>query len=95
MDKGIPFLILPFKQGTAVPEDAPHVGEGTLPTNVDVTDNKLKDPIERARVRRIFEQGLNTIVGYALPIAWDYGSEGWIASEWSFRRGKLFLIPGD
>ncbi|MDJ0806660.1 MAG: transglutaminase family protein [Gammaproteobacteria bacterium] len=69
--------------------------EGTLPSNVDVTDNKLKDPIERERIRRIFEQGLDAEVGFALPIAWDYGSESWISSTWTFRRGKLFLIPGD
>ena len=69
--------------------------EGTLPTNVDVTDNKLKDPIERARLRRIFEQGLDRVAGFALPIAWDYGREGWISSQWAFRRDKMFLIPGD
>ena len=69
--------------------------EGTLPTNVDVSDNKLKDPIERARVRRIFEQGLDRVAGYALPIAWDYDREGWTSSPWIFRRDKMFLIPGD
>jgi uncharacterized protein (DUF2126 family)/transglutaminase-like putative cysteine protease len=69
--------------------------EGMLPVNVDVTDSKLKDPIERARVRRIFEQGLDAIAGYALPIGWDYANQSWISSQWSFRRDKLFLIPGD
>ncbi|MEN8167567.1 MAG: transglutaminase family protein [Pseudomonadota bacterium] len=69
--------------------------EGILPDNVDVTDSKLKDPIERVRIRRIFEQGLDAIAGYALPIAWDYADESWISSQWAFRRGKLFLIPGD
>lgn len=69
--------------------------EGTLPKNVDVTDNRLKDPVERARIRRIFEQGLDTTVGFALPIAWDYQQEGWISSQWSFRREHMFLIPGD
>lgn len=69
--------------------------EGTLPTNVDVTSNKLDDPIERARVRRIFEQGLNREAGYALPIAWDYEINTWISSKWKFRRKKMFLVPGD
>ncbi len=69
--------------------------EGMLPVNVDVTDSKLKDPIERARVLRIFEQGLDAVAGYTLPIAWDYTNQSWISSQWSFRRGKLFLIPGD
>lgn len=69
--------------------------EGTLPTNVDVTDNKLGDPIERIRVRRIFEKGLDRVAGYALPIAWDYNCKSWISSKWLFRRDTMFLIPGD
>lgn len=69
--------------------------EGTLPENVDVTDNKLRDPVERQRVMRVFEQGLDTVVGYALPIAWDYEDSNWVSSKWSFRRNNMFLIPGD
>ena len=69
--------------------------EGTLPANVNVGDNKLKDPIERARVRRIFEQGLNTVTGYALPIAWNFSDDRWQSSKWAFRRGNMYLIPGD
>jgi uncharacterized protein (DUF2126 family)/transglutaminase-like putative cysteine protease len=69
--------------------------EGNLPENVDVLDNRLTDPIERARLRRIFDQGLETVAGYVLPMAWDYASSGWISSDWSFRRGQMFLIPGD
>ncbi|MGD2118471.1 MAG: transglutaminase family protein [Chromatiales bacterium] len=69
--------------------------EGTLPENVDVLDNKIKDPIERARLRKLFQQGLNTVAGFALPLAWDYDSDAWISNPWSFRRGEMFLIPGD
>jgi uncharacterized protein (DUF2126 family)/transglutaminase-like putative cysteine protease len=69
--------------------------EGTLPDNVDVLDNRIKDPIERARLRRIFDQGLNRVAGFALPIAWDYGQDSWTSSPWSFRRKHMFLIPGD
>ncbi len=69
--------------------------EGTLPANVDVLDNKLKDPLERARLRRIYEQGLDHVVGYALPLSWDHATQRWISSHWKFRRGHLFLLPGD
>jgi uncharacterized protein (DUF2126 family)/transglutaminase-like putative cysteine protease len=69
--------------------------EGTLPDNLDVHDNRLKDPMERARLRKVFEQGLDKIIGFSLPIAWDYGQEGWISSRWAFRRGHMYLIPGD
>ncbi len=69
--------------------------EGTLPDNLDVYDNRLKDPLERARLRKVFDQGLDRIVGFTLPIAWDHRTDSWISNRWSFRRGSMFLIPGD
>jgi len=67
--------------------------EGSLPKNVSVADSKLKDPQERARVRKVFDQGLNTQVGFALPIT--ASDNRWQSSPWKFRRGKMFLVPGD
>ncbi|MEJ2424610.1 MAG: transglutaminase family protein, partial [Candidatus Thiodiazotropha sp.] len=69
--------------------------EGILPANLDVFDNRLKDPLERARLRKVFEQELDHTVGYALPIAWDYQQDNWISCPWSFRRDNMYLIPGD
>ncbi|HEY5720512.1 MAG TPA: transglutaminase family protein, partial [Gammaproteobacteria bacterium] len=69
--------------------------EGSLPDNVDVLDSKLRDPLERARLRRLFLRGLDRVVGYALPVAWDNAAERWRSSRWRFRRGAMFLLPGD
>ena len=69
--------------------------EGAVPVNLDVLDNKLADPLERARVRRIFEQGLDKVVGYVLPLGWDHQVEKWATNQWRFRRDHLFLLPGD
>ena len=69
--------------------------EGTLPPNVDVLDSKINDKMERARLRRLFEQGLDRVVGYALPLAWEPVSERWVSSQWKFRRENMFLVPGD
>jgi uncharacterized protein (DUF2126 family)/transglutaminase-like putative cysteine protease len=69
--------------------------EGNLPANVDVLDSKLRDPVERARLRKVFEQGLDRVVGHALPIAWDHNRNAWRSSRWKFRREHLFLLPGD
>jgi len=71
--------------------------EARLPTNVDPLDNKLKDPLERKRLTRLFEQGLNAIAGYVLPLRWWglHPNGGWISGRWALRDGNLFLIPGD
>ena len=71
--------------------------EGTLPENVDVSDSKLENKQERARLRRIFDQGLGKATGYVLPLKWDdtASEPGWTTLPWSFRRGRLFLLPGD
>jgi uncharacterized protein (DUF2126 family) len=42
--------------------------ERRLPVNVDPFDSRLDDEMERARLRRVFEQKLDTVVGYVLPL---------------------------
>jgi uncharacterized protein (DUF2126 family)/transglutaminase-like putative cysteine protease len=71
--------------------------EGRLPVNVDPLDNKLKDPNERQRIARLFDQGLNRTAGQVLPLRWwGFGTQGgWKSGKWTFRDGRLFLIPGD
>ena len=69
--------------------------EGVLPENVDVLDSKLKSKLERERLRRVFERGLDKVVGYTLPLGWDPVKERWVSNAWKFRRGHMFLLPGD
>ena len=42
--------------------------ERKLPANVDLLDNKLDDPLEREKLRHVFERGLGQPVGYVLPL---------------------------
>ncbi|HZN37145.1 MAG TPA: transglutaminase family protein, partial [Pirellulaceae bacterium] len=71
--------------------------ERRLPTNVDPLESRLEDPEERARLAKVFEQGLNTIVGYALPIQRVHtGAEAyWLSGQWFLRAGHMYLTPGD
>ena len=71
--------------------------EGTLPVNVDVLDNKLEEKTERERIRRLFEKGIEKVAGYAIPLKWNSVAQqpGWCSSQWTFRRGEMFLLPGD
>ena len=71
--------------------------EHRLPANVIVQDNKLRDPLERARMVRVFDQGLASPVGSVLPLR-GLGSGGgrrWATGRWFLRGDTLFLIPGD
>ena len=70
--------------------------ERRLPTNVDPLNSKLDDPEERARLARVFEQKLGSVVGYALPL-WKLTGAGsnWASSPWYLRKEHMFLIPGD
>ncbi len=69
--------------------------EGNLPDNVDVLDSRLRDRLERDRLRRLFDRGLDRAAGHALPLAFDDDDDRWISSPWRFRRGAMFLLPGD
>jgi uncharacterized protein (DUF2126 family)/transglutaminase-like putative cysteine protease len=72
--------------------------EGTLPANLDPFDNNLKDPLERRRIARLFERGLDQVTGYALPVGWQEGSGSpgrWVSGRWRFRRERMYLLPGD
>jgi len=70
--------------------------ERRLPSNVDPLKSKLEDKEERARLSKIFDQGLNKVVGYVLPMQRRVG-EGpyWVSGQWFLRSENLFLTPGD
>jgi uncharacterized protein (DUF2126 family)/transglutaminase-like putative cysteine protease len=71
--------------------------ERRLPVNVDLLDNKLEDEVERARLSRVFEQGVTAVVGYALPLQYQWWRDipCWQSGLWQVRSVALFLIPGD
>jgi uncharacterized protein (DUF2126 family)/transglutaminase-like putative cysteine protease len=71
--------------------------EKRLPANVVAEDSKLRDPLERARLARLFGQGLAAEVGSVLPLrrAGEGEARAWESGRWSFRDGELLLIPGD
>ncbi len=71
--------------------------EGNLPLE---TESMLKGldqfhRMERERVLRVLEQGINHEVGYVLPLEYNTFANQWNSAKWTFRRGRLYLIPGD
>ncbi|ADU36418.1 DUF2126 domain-containing protein [Variovorax paradoxus] len=77
--------------------------ERRLPVNVDPFESKLDDELERVRLRRVFTQKLDAVIGYMLPIepgnadgdAPALAGPGWKTGPWFLRDDRLYLIPGD
>jgi transglutaminase-like putative cysteine protease len=70
--------------------------ERRLPVNVDPFDARLDDPLERDRLRRIFEQGLSAVVGHVLPLQrLPRGTQRWGSGPWFLRAERCYLVPGD
>ena len=70
--------------------------ERKLPTNVDPFDARLADPLERDRLRKVFSQGLDKVVGHVLPVARTTGAgRRWTTGQWFLRAERCYLVPGD
>jgi uncharacterized protein (DUF2126 family) len=75
--------------------------ERRLPVNVDPFDSRLDDEMERARLRRVFGQKLDAVVGYVLPLQANppagpaLAGPVWSTGPWFFRDERMYLIPGD
>jgi uncharacterized protein (DUF2126 family) len=78
--------------------------ERRLPVNVDPFDSKLDDAMERERLRRLFMQGLDSVIGYVLPLKARENVTGtttplagptWTTGPWFFRDERMYLMPGD
>ena len=71
--------------------------ERRLPANVTPGNSEVEDELERTRIARLFEQGLASPVGYALPLEfrWWEPQPVWRSGAWVVRSDEMFLIPGD
>jgi uncharacterized protein (DUF2126 family)/transglutaminase-like putative cysteine protease len=67
--------------------------EAALPVDVDPLKADLDDAEERRRLARVLDRGLGREAGWVLPLARDGGR--WRSDRWTFRRGRLYLLPGD
>jgi uncharacterized protein (DUF2126 family)/transglutaminase-like putative cysteine protease len=69
--------------------------ESLVPVDVDPHKANLKDAEDRRRLARILDRGIATDVGYALALEPSRKGPGWLAERWTFRRERMYLIPGD
>jgi uncharacterized protein (DUF2126 family)/transglutaminase-like putative cysteine protease len=71
--------------------------EGRLPYNVSAFDSRIKSEEDRARLAKVFAQGLDAVVGHTLPVlraSWLPGAP-WKSTIWQLRTDRMMLIPGD
>jgi uncharacterized protein (DUF2126 family)/transglutaminase-like putative cysteine protease len=68
--------------------------ERRLPAGYNPGEVSTNDKMERDRLGAMLEAGVDTAVGYALPVIRD-PSGAWRSSAWHFVAGRMFLIPGD
>ena len=70
--------------------------EDRLPTNIDPLDFDFKEASERHRLAQLLQtESLGEPIGYALPLRWNRVDDTWESCAWSFKEGRMFLIPGD
>jgi uncharacterized protein (DUF2126 family)/transglutaminase-like putative cysteine protease len=72
--------------------------EADLPANVVLEDDKLDGAESRATLRKAMEGGLSKPIGHVLPLRKAFTKAeggGWVSEAWEFKRGRLYLIPGD
>lgn len=69
--------------------------EGNVPENLDPLKTKLSDSLERKTLAQRLTADLSKPIGFALPIQWDFNKQAWRSGSWQFRRGELFLVPGN
>ncbi|MDD5580662.1 MAG: transglutaminase family protein [Methylobacter sp.] len=69
--------------------------EGALPENLNPLKTNLKDSIERKTLTKLLDADLGQPAGFALPVKWNWSEQCWQSGPWSFRRGQMFLIPGN
>ncbi|MDG6095128.1 transglutaminase family protein [Acetobacter sp. AN02] len=71
--------------------------EHRLPANVLAEGSRLRDPLERERLARVFGRGLDRESGSVLPLRVTEidGQRYWQSGRWFMRGDTIFLVPGD
>jgi len=76
--------------------------ESRLPINLDPATNRLDDPEARARLARVFREGLGHPKAFVLPVQAAQAEPArrgrrfrWMSEIWATRSRRLLLIPGD
>lgn len=75
--------------------------EQNLPINLDIQAQKSKSDLDRRRLARLIDRGIDVPTGVVLPLSRSTGwpleedQKCWRSSLWPMKRERITLIPGD
>lgn len=69
--------------------------EQSLPKNIDLLAQKVKTDLERRRLSKLIQRGIDVPSGIVIPIARGENGSSWKSSKWPMKRERIVLIPGD
>lgn len=70
--------------------------EAKLPPEIErIIKGNSYPEIERRRLLRVLDTGLEKPAGFALPLTFNTTGNHWESAELEFRRGFMALLPGD
>jgi uncharacterized protein (DUF2126 family)/transglutaminase-like putative cysteine protease len=79
----------------AAHEDALHeLGRTRNSAAVVPSVAELRDPLQRRALADRLSRGEREPTGYVLPIRWDHANARFCSGMWTFRRDRLYLLPG-
>ena len=78
-------------------EDGLHylLKEQQLPKNLDLLAQSVKTDLDRRRLAKLIERGMDVPSGIVVPIARGEKANTWKSSKWPMKRERIVLIPGD
>ena len=78
-------------------EDGLHylLQQQSLPKNLDLMAQGVKSDLDRRRLAKLIERGMDVPTGIVIPIAKGEKPGQWKSSIWPMKRERIVLIPGD
>jgi len=67
--------------------------QSNLPDNFEEDDKEVS--IARKTLVNIIAKGIDNATGYILPIKRNHDTKTWDSCLWTFKRDKIYLIPGN
>ncbi|EGF92769.1 transglutaminase-like superfamily protein [Asticcacaulis biprosthecium C19] len=78
-------------------EDLPYLlwKEQRIPLEGELLTADLFEATERKRLQAKLDENVGKPTGYVLPLTFSAKTNGWLSNAWSFKAGRMMLIPGD